>query len=182
MDPDLRAQTAAALAGDPDAFEALIRRHGRTLYAVAYSLLHDSSEAEDVVQETFLKAWQTRHRPADPGKFPAWLATLARNRARDILRRRGGQPLPAEEELPADPAAPPGTELDTAFSATALRAALAKLPDHHREALTLRYLDGLECRAVEHLMGLSNGALRGILGRALGTLRRTLPPSVRPTP
>jgi DNA-directed RNA polymerase specialized sigma24 family protein len=46
------------------------------------------------------------------------------------------------------------------------------LPEEHRTALTLRYLEGLDYRAIEQTMGLSNGALRGILGRALGTLRR----------
>jgi RNA polymerase sigma-70 factor (ECF subfamily) len=53
-----------------------------------------------------------------------------------------------------------------------LRRALATLPEEHRMALTLRYLEGLDYRAIENAMGLSNGALRGILGRALGTLRR----------
>ena len=53
-----------------------------------------------------------------------------------------------------------------------LRRALASLPEEHRTAVTLRYLEGLDYRAIESRMGLSNGALRGILGRALGTLRR----------
>ena len=53
-----------------------------------------------------------------------------------------------------------------------LRRALGTLPEEHRTALTLRYLEGLDHRAIELAMGLSNGALRGILGRALGTLRR----------
>jgi RNA polymerase sigma-70 factor (ECF subfamily) len=61
-----------------------------------------------------------------------------------------------------------------------LRRALAALPEEHRTALTLRYLEGLDYRAIETTMGVSNGALRGILGRALGTLRR-MPGLERPS-
>ena len=62
-----------------------------------------------------------------------------------------------------------------------LRRALATLPEEHRTALTLRYLEGLDYRAIEDQMGLSNGALRGILGRALGTMRKALKPSTLAT-
>ena len=66
----------------------------------------------------------------------------------------------------------PGSALETQEHQAHLRRALAALPEEHRTALTLRYLEGLDYRAIETTMGLSNGALRGILGRALGTLRR----------
>ena len=55
---------------------------------------------------------------------------------------------------------------------THVQAALGRLPEQHRTALTLRYLEGMDYLTIERTMGLSNGALRGILGRALGTLRR----------
>ena len=56
--------------------------------------------------------------------------------------------------------------------------ALKTLPEHHRLAITLRYLEGMDHRAIEETMGLSNGALRGILGRGLETLRKTLTPAI----
>ncbi len=69
-------------------------------------------------------------------------------------------------------AATPGSEMEKEEHEVRLRRALASLPEEHRTALTLRYLEGLDYRSIETAMGLSNGALRGILGRALGTLRR----------
>ena len=173
MDAAERTMVAAALAGDDDAFEKAIRTYSRRIYVVAYAIMQDVSEAEDIVQETFLKAHHQRGKLREPEKFPAWLLTVARNAARDRLRRRRPQ---ADEETfhtLVDPtAATPGSAMEQEEHQAHLRRALATLPEEHRTALTLRYLEGLDYRAIETTMGLSNGALRGILGRALGTLRR----------
>jgi RNA polymerase sigma-70 factor (ECF subfamily) len=169
--PDERQALAAALGGDQAAFEDLIRLHSRRVYAVAYAIVQDAAEAEDIVQETFLKLHQGRMRDAD--KLAAWLLTVTRNAARDRLRRR--KPQATEETfhgLPDDNAAAPGVDLERREFHARLHRALGSLPEEHRTALTLRYLEGLDYRAIEQTMGLSNGALRGILGRALGTLRR----------
>jgi RNA polymerase sigma-70 factor, ECF subfamily len=169
--PDERQAVAAALEGDEAAFEDLIRTHSRRVYAVAYAIVQDAAEAEDIVQETFLKLHQGRMRDAD--KLAAWLLTVTRNAARDRLRRR--KPQAAEETfhaLPDDNAAAPGADLERREFHARLHRALGSLPEEHRTALTLRYLEGLDYRAIEQTMGVSNGALRGILGRALGTLRR----------
>src|SRR5881392_3107871 len=88
MDPSEREKYQAAIHGDREAFEMIIRTHSRTLFAVAYSILQNREEAEDVVQEALVKAWKTRWRVRDPEKFPAWFATIARHRAHDIFRRR----------------------------------------------------------------------------------------------
>ena len=162
-----------ALAGDDEAFEAVIRAYSRRVYIVAYAILQDVAEAEDAVQDTFLKAHQQRRRLREAEKFPAWLLTVARNGARDRLRRRRPQAEAETFDSLVDHAAPtPGSALETREHQARLRRALAQLPEAHRTALTLRYLEGLDYRAIETEMGLSNGALRGILGRALGTLRR----------
>jgi RNA polymerase sigma-70 factor (ECF subfamily) len=165
------ATVAAALAGDEAAFEAVVRAYGRRVYAVAYAVVQDAAEAEDIVQETFLKVHQGRTR--DAANFTSWLMTVTRNAARDRLRRR--KPQVSEEvfhALPDDPGARPGAELARREGRERLRRALGALPEDHRTALTLRYLEGLDYRAIEQTMGVSNGALRGMLGRALGTLRR----------
>ena len=90
MDSSERDMYRAAIEGDRDAFEMIIRSSSRTLFAIAYGVLQNRAEAEDVVQDAFIKAWKTRWRVRDPEKFPAWLATIARNRARDLVRRRRG--------------------------------------------------------------------------------------------
>jgi RNA polymerase sigma-70 factor (ECF subfamily) len=178
MTPEERALIDSALGGDEPAFEELIRAYSRRLFAVAYGVLQNSAEAEDVVQETFLKAWRTRGKVRDAARFDAWLTAIARNRACDLLRRRRGVPMPEQaDELPDDTLAAPGSEMDDAERGRRIHRALAGLPEHYRVALSLRYLDGMDCRAVESAMGLTNGALRGILGRALDSLRQTLKPS-----
>ncbi len=163
----------AALAGNEEAFETVIRTYSRRIYVVAYAILQDVTEAEDIVQETFLKAHHQRSNLREPEKFPAWLLTVTRNGARDRLRRRRPQADEGAFDTLVDPtAATPGSTMEKLEHEAHLRRALATLPEEHRTALTLRYLEGLDYRAIETTMGLSNGALRGILGRALGTLRR----------
>lgn len=173
MDAAERTLVLAALDGNDEAFETMIRTYSRRVYVVAYAILQDQSEAEDVAQETFVKAHQQRGRLREPEKFPAWLLTVTRNGSRDRLRRRHPQ-APAEtfDTLVDHNMATPGSAMEQEEHQAHLRRALGKLPEDHRTALTLRYLEGLDYRAIETTMGLSNGALRGILGRALGTLRR----------
>ncbi len=173
MDSAERIMVTAALAGDDEAFETVIRTYSRRVYVVAYAIVQEIAEAEDIVQDTFLKAHQQRGKLREAGKFPAWLLTVARNAARDRLRRRRPQAdADVFDSLPDHSAATPGSALEQQENQARLRRALASLPEDHRTALTLRYLEGLDYRAIETAMGLSNGALRGILGRALGALRR----------
>jgi RNA polymerase sigma-70 factor (ECF subfamily) len=173
MESAERIMVTAALAGDDEAFETVIRTYSRRVYVVAYAISQDPAEAEDIVQETFLKAHHQRAKLREPEKFPAWLLTVTRNAARDRLRRRRPQAEPEAFDTLADHGvATPGSAMEKQEHDAHLRRALATLPEEHRTALTLRYLEGLDYRAIESEMGLSNGALRGILGRALGTLRR----------
>ena len=175
MDASEREQYRAAIHGDREAFEMIIRTHSRTLFAIAYGILQNREEAEDVVQDALVKAWKTRWRVRDSEKFPAWLATIARHRAHDIFRRRRTVPLSTIDEAiePSSAAEPNGSELDQQ-----LRSALAALPELHRAALTLRYFEEMDYRSIENILGLSNGALRGILGRALASMRKQLRPAL----
>jgi RNA polymerase sigma-70 factor (ECF subfamily) len=175
MDASEREQYRAAIHGDREAFEMIIRTHSRTLFAIAYGILQSREEAEDVVQDALVKAWKTRWRVRDPEKFPAWLATIARHRAHDIFRKRRTVPLPTIDEVtePGSASEPNDSELDQQ-----LRSALAALPELHRAALTLRYFEELDYGSIENILGLSNGALRGILGRALASMRKQLRPAL----
>ena len=173
IDPAGQAVIAAALAGDEEAFETVVRTYSRRVYVIAYAILQDTAEAEDIVQETFLKAHQQRQRLREADKFLPWLQTVARNGARDRLRRR--RPQAAEETfdtLVDHQTERPGLAMERSEDRSRLRHALGSLPEEHRLALTLLYLEGFDYRTIETRMGISNGALRGILGRALGTLRR----------
>ena len=178
MDAPEPAIYRAAIQGDRDAFEMVIRSTSRNLFAIAYGVLQNREEAEDVVQDTFVKAWKSRWRVRDSAKLPAWLSTIARHRARDLARKRRPEPLPenfeSNEAVEFEGAATrKRPELDGE-----VHSALAQLPELHRAAVTLRYFEDLDYGTIEQTLGLTNGALRGILGRALGLMRKRLKPAL----
>jgi RNA polymerase sigma-70 factor (ECF subfamily) len=176
MDSNEHAIYRAAIQGDRDAFEMIIRSFSRNLFAIAYGILQNREEAEDVVQDTLVKAWKSRWRVRDPEKFPAWISTIARHRARDLARRRRPEPLPHDFE--STEMAEATTETEGVDLDAEVHAALSQLPELHRMAVTLRYFEELDYATIERTLGLTNGALRGILGRALGVMRRRLKPAL----
>jgi RNA polymerase sigma factor (sigma-70 family) len=128
------------------------------------------------VQDSLVKAWKLRWRVRDPEKFPAWLCMIARHRAHDAFRKR--RPISiAHEIIEANEADTP----DTAAMDQQLHSALATLPELHRAALTLRYFEEMDYRTIENTLGLTNGVLRGILGRGLASLRKQLRPALAST-
>jgi RNA polymerase sigma-70 factor, ECF subfamily len=174
MDAPEPAIYRAAIHGDREAFEMVIRSTSRNLFAIAYGILQSREEAEDVVQDTFVTAWKSRWRVRDSAKLPAWLGTIARHRARDLARKRKPEPLPENfEVVEFEGAAGERADLDSE-----VRSALAQLPELHRAAVTLRYFEDLDYGTIEQTLGLTNGALRGILGRALGLMRKRLKPAL----
>jgi RNA polymerase sigma-70 factor (ECF subfamily) len=176
MDANERELYRAAIHGDRDAFEMIIRTLSRPLFAIAYGILQNREEAEDAVQDALVKAWKSRWRVRDPEKFPAWLAMIARHRARDVFRKRRDVPLSEEmaESLQSETEQPAN---DTALDRH-VHSALAALPEVHRSALMLRYFEEMDYGSIETTLGLSNGSLRGILGRALAAMRKQLRPAL----
>jgi RNA polymerase sigma-70 factor (ECF subfamily) len=179
MDPNDREIYQAAIRGDRDAFETIIAAR-----AVSSSRSHTACCKIAPKPKTSSRTPSSRlGNPlarARPGEIPAWLATIARNRARDVARAR-----PLDEAL-VDQLAHVGDEMSAkqdeqareAYLGTQVHRALAALPETHRIALTLRYFDALDYATIEQTLGLTNGALRGILGRALQTMRKRLQPAL----
>jgi RNA polymerase sigma-70 factor (ECF subfamily) len=176
MDANERELYQAAIHGDREAFEMIIRTQSRALFAIAYGILQNREEAEDAVQDALVKAWKSRWRVRYPEKFPAWLAMIARHRARDLFRKRRTVPLPSEATQSF--ASDTNTNASDELSDRQLHSVLAALPELHRSALMLRYFEEMDYKSIEQLLGLTNGALRGILGRALATMRKQLRPAL----
>ena len=173
MEASEREVYRAAIHGDREAFEMIIRTQSRALFAIAYGILQNREEAEDAVQDALVKAWKSRWRVRDPEKFPAWLCMIARHRARDVFRQRRTVSLAHETHETSELGTTDTTELDRQ-----LQSALAALPELHRSALTLRYFEEMDYATIESRLGLTNGSLRGILGRALATMRKQLKPAL----
>lgn len=171
--------------GDSEAFRALVVRHSRLLFRLAYRLTGNEQDAEDVVQETFLKAYRRLDQFESRANFGSWLYRIAANGAMDVLRaraRRDEQPLahgPAEEDERAPlPATDPGP--DRIAQGAELRrrigAALSRLSPLERAAFVLRHFEELSTREIGVALGIENGAVKQSVFRAVRKMRAALAP------
>jgi RNA polymerase sigma-70 factor (ECF subfamily) len=173
-----------ARAGDRGAFEELVRRTSRLVYARLYLDTGRVHRAEDLTQETFLLAYRSLHALTDPNGFRPWLLTIAHNALVDAARKdarlKRTAPVAVGAPLAAVPAAGPSP--DQAAEREELRqkvlAVLRSLPEEYRLPLTLRYLAGADYETIGTQLGLTNGSLRGLLHRGLKMLRDRLPPEL----
>ena len=184
-------QTAtAAIAGDEPAFAALTERHRRELHVHCYRMLASFDEAEDAVQETFLKAWRGRSGFDGGSQFRAWLYRIATNVCLDMLRRSsrrtaGGsfaevpwlQPYPDPLLDQAGPSAeqPEAVAIQRETISLAFLAALQVLPPRQRAALIARDLLGWPASETASALGTSVAAANSALQRARATMQAHLP-------
>lgn len=130
--------------GDSTAFEALLRRHFRAAYLVAFARVGERADAEDVCQEAFLRAWESVQDCRDPSRFSGWLIRIVRNTAlnrREYLEIRVTEWLDELTPVVSDSRTSRHTELQE-LRAT-LQRALAQLPVTQREVVLLHDLEGL---------------------------------------
>lgn len=164
--------------GDPDAAAAFVERFQRRVYGLAWRVLGDARLAEDVAQETFVRAWR-RAGAFDPrrGTVAAWLLTITRNLAIDALRVRRIVTLDPEELLALGPPAPGATPDDLAvlaLDAIQVRQAMAALPAEQRRALAWAALAGRTAREVAELEGIPLGTAKTRIRTAMIRLREAL--------
>jgi RNA polymerase sigma-70 factor (ECF subfamily) len=150
-------------------FDALIRATSPELYRYAMGLCHNTHVAEDLVQETFLRAWRAQDKLRDPKAARAWLYTILRNEhARLYERQRPDVRDP--HELPPVPA----RGYDTSAEAFVLRRALADLDLEYREPLLLQVIGGFSCKEIGEMLDLKTNTVLTRLFRARQALRRML--------
>lgn len=168
--------------GSRTAFEELVRRTSRLLYARLYLETGDAHLAEDLVQESFLAAFRSLPTLKDTQTFRSWLLTIADRtlidaRRRDARKKRSTPPPASSESLDRvagrDPA-PEACAQEKEMQALVLDA-LRSLPEEYRLPLSLRYLAGADYATIQTQLGLSNGSLRGLLHRGMSLLRERLP-------
>ncbi len=175
------ALVSRARGGDRAAFEELVRRTSRLVFARLYLETGDAHRAEDLLQDTLFTAYRSLARLADPKGFRSWLLTIAQNTAIDAARRDGRKKRSGPH---ADPAAltlvtgngpPPDEQLERQEQREFVLGVLRSLPEEYRLPLTLRYLGGADYETIQTQLGLTNGSLRGLLHRGLKLLRERLP-------
>ncbi len=152
--------------GDTDAYETLVLRYQRAAMMIASRVLRDRHRAEDVVQESFVKAFERLDSLRDGAKFGFWLMRITRRRA---LRVSEKEKRVLTAELTVEPEvepAPPGLD-----GQDELIGLLERLPVHEHLVITLHYLDGHPVAEIAEMTGRPVGTVTKQLSRAMGRLR-----------
>lgn len=134
-------------------FQTEAARLERLLYSVSWSMLSNNDDCADAVQETLLKAWQSRDSLKNLKAFRPWLTRILVNTCNDMLRQRGRQRwVPLEEDMAAlDP--PEASDFD-------LDETLGRLSPEHRAVVVLHYLEGYKVRQIADMLGLPVGTVK----------------------
>jgi RNA polymerase sigma-70 factor (ECF subfamily) len=167
-----------AAKGDLDAFNQLVLRYQNLAYSHAYAILGDSDSAQDVTQESFIRAFQNMNRYRGGGSFRSWLLTIVTNSAYDVLRRsyrHPTQPLYPEdkdgEEMESpiwltDPAASVQETVEQHELSRNVYRALDELPEVYRSVLTLIDVNELDYGEAAQALGVPMGTVKSRLARA----------------
>ena len=157
---------------DAEAFAALIERFEGAALSVAYGVLRNSERAGDAVQEAFLRAWQELPGLKEGAKFGGWLVQIVRHAAID--QRRKIRPTLAEFPDLAGDGGSPAALAEAVERERRVKAALDMLDETTREAMMLRYYEGLPTRDIAELLGMNPAAVDMRLSRGRGVLKERL--------
>lgn len=162
---------ARAQDGDLSAFEHLVVTYQGRLFRLAYRMLNDRGDAEDVVQETLTAGWRALPALVDSGAFGGWVYRTATNRCLDLLRRRTARPEDTVDSAGLWPSLEPRTgdphrSAELAAELECLSRALADLPPGQRACWVLRELHDQSYAQIGTALGISPDTVRGRLARA----------------
>ena len=180
-------ETAAVLArarqGDSDAFRALVEQHSRSVFRLAYRMTGNEQDAEDVVQESFLRAYRQLGRFESRANFGTWLYRIVSNCSVDLIRAKQSRhdmsrndSLDDAVELPAVNAAGPERMAQSAQIEERVQHALRELSPLERAAFTLRHYEGRSIDEISSTLGLGTSAAKHSVFRAVKKLRLALAP------
>jgi RNA polymerase sigma-70 factor (ECF subfamily) len=185
------AAVSRARGGDADAFRDLVQRHSRTIFRVAYRMTGNEHDADDVVQETFLRAYRQIDKFEERANFGTWLHRIAVNCSLDLLRSR----IRHEKNRITDKDDEDG-EMTREFESTDpqpdrlllsaelkehVLVALDRLSGNERTAFMLRHFEGMPVEEIGKTLGIQVNAAKHTIFRAVRKLRESLEPLVRKT-
>jgi len=182
---------AQARAGQSEGFRTLVERHSRALFRLAYRMTGNEHDAEDVVQEAFLRAFHRLHQYDERARFSSWLHRIAANCAYDLLRarkRRDEEPWPETAEgaeTPVDfPASDPAPDRLTLSAEVRRRVtvAMGRMSAQEKAAFVLRHFEGMSIAEVGEALQLETSAAKQSVLRAVRKVRQVLAPDLGVTP
>lgn len=171
------------LGGDKPMYEILMRRHNQQLYRAVRAILRDEAEAEDVVQETYVRAYRALGQFEGRAQLSTWLTRIAVNEALGRLRKAARfdslEETFDEDGVPkviavTDPRMSPETQAATAETRALLEAAIDQLPLDYRQVFMLREVEGLSTEETAESLGIGADNVKTRLFRARAMLRRQL--------
>jgi len=175
---------AQARAGDPEAFRQIVESHSRKIFKTAFRLTGTEENADDVVQETFLRAYRNLHRFDARAQFGTWLYRIAINCSMDLMRkesRRAARETTEDKVEIADLATDdprPDRLAASSELGRAVSAVLKELSPTERTAFVLRHFEGYSSVEIGRMLGIRSGATRNAVFRAVRKLRSALEPMV----
>jgi RNA polymerase sigma-70 factor (ECF subfamily) len=181
------AAVALARDGDSEAFRALVERHGRAVYRLAHRMTGTSQDAEDVVQETFLKAYRQLSRFESRANFSTWLHRIAVNCSIDLIRarphREAGHDAADLEQFGTDASqdaghASPERLMLSSEVQERVNTAMSALSQMERAAFVLRHFEGRSIDEISQSLGLKTNATKHSIFRAVKKMRVALEPLV----
>jgi RNA polymerase sigma-70 factor, ECF subfamily len=177
-----------ARAGDTEAFRVLVERHSRLVFGVAYRITGNEADADDVVQETFLRAYRRLAQFEDRSNFGSWLYRIAANCAYDVLRgrRRHEEHIAREDDEDGEPIQttvastdpPPDRVVFGREVRHRVDRALSRMSALERSAFVLRHFEGLSIEEIGRALSLDTSATKHSIFRAVKKVRRALQPMV----
>ena len=175
------AAVGRARSGDGEAFRLLVERHSRAIFRVAWRMMGNEHDADDVVQETFLRAWRQIDAFEDRASFSTWLNRIAMNCAVDLLRARRRVDIHAVD---ADTMTSSDPQQEQLLLSTEMKEQLTKameqLTPQERTAFVMRHFDGLGINEIGQALGIKRSATKHSIFRAVQKLRASLESLVRP--
>jgi len=162
------------LAGDADAFETIYQKHGTNVYNLAYRMVGNAPDAEDLLQEIFIQAWGKLRSFKGDSTFSTWLYRLSVNRCLDFLRSRPTRNRQATDPIEDHEAAPAARREQQTPTQLDLERAISSLPDSYRSAFILYDVHGFEHREVGRILGVAEGTSKSLVHKARMRLRQIL--------
>ncbi|HKX99605.1 MAG TPA: sigma-70 family RNA polymerase sigma factor [Steroidobacteraceae bacterium] len=161
------------LAGDPQAFAALVQQYEKPVYNVALRMLRNPEDARDIAQSVFMKAWQNLSSYDPKYKFYSWIYRMAINESLNILRSHGRDAEPVDERLPAEDAGPLDV-LAAGQGREAVLAAVRRLKPEYRSVIVLHYFVDLPYEDIAEVLEVDAKTVKSRLYSARQVLKDQL--------
>ncbi len=168
------------LAGDASAFGGIVRRWQGPLVNLAYRYCRNRSEAEEMAQEAFLRAFRSLGNWREDASFSTWLFALAANLCRSRMRQVRPHEVSLDAIRPPEVPATAAADLEREGTAETVRRSVSALPGKYRDAVVLYYFHEMDAAAAARSLGVPEGTLKARVHRARNLLRSRLEAILRP--